>query len=167
MPRYLLRRYRVLVLVCEVRNFIDTHPQDAMDLLEPTTKDPVDFGRGAFISLSVILVQQSDAAPSLTSARQLFSEIVVDEFGDALSRFRHGTYPEFHRRRLSEFNYQPPEPSRPQEHATNHGDDPLTQFWYWFPFTHSLYFACVRADCYGSCDRWPPDALKCKVPSAE
>lgn len=36
-------------------------------------KDPIDFVRqGAFISLSMILVRQSDAALSLASTRQLF-----------------------------------------------------------------------------------------------
>ena len=71
---HLLWGYRVPVLVrrcvgctkCAIHNLIDMHPQDAIDLLEPMTKHPVDFVcQGAFISLSMILVQQSDAARHL------------------------------------------------------------------------------------------------------
>ncbi|KAG8710207.1 proteasome regulatory particle base subunit [Ceratobasidium sp. 423] len=63
--------------------------QDAIDLLQPMTKDPVDFVRqGAFISLGMILVQQSEASsPSLSSTRALYHKIVSDKHEDPMARF--------------------------------------------------------------------------------
>ncbi|QRV75716.1 26S proteasome regulatory complex, subunit Rpn2/Psmd1 [Ceratobasidium sp. AG-Ba] len=63
--------------------------QDAIDLLQPMTKDPVDFVRqGAFISLGMILVQQSEASsPSLSPTRALYHKIISDKHEDPMARF--------------------------------------------------------------------------------
>ncbi|KAG8696227.1 proteasome regulatory particle base subunit [Ceratobasidium sp. 395] len=63
--------------------------QDAIDLLQPMTKDPVDFVRqGAFISLGMILVQQSEASsPSLSTTRALYHKIISDKHEDPMARF--------------------------------------------------------------------------------
>jgi 26S proteasome regulatory subunit N2 len=63
--------------------------QDAVEILQPMTKDPVDFVRqGAFIALGMILVQQSEAsAPSLSSTRALYTKIVSDKHEDPMARF--------------------------------------------------------------------------------
>ena len=60
-----------------------------MDILEPMTKDPVDFVRqGALIALGMILVQQSDASsPSLSSTRSLYQKVVADKHEDPMARF--------------------------------------------------------------------------------
>jgi len=62
--------------------------QDAVEILEPMTKDSVDFVRqGAFIALGMVLVQQSDASsPSLASTRSLYTKIVSDKHEDPMAR---------------------------------------------------------------------------------
>ncbi|KAF8585578.1 26S proteasome regulatory complex, non-ATPase subcomplex, Rpn2/Psmd1 subunit [Ramaria rubella] len=63
--------------------------QDAVEILEPMTKDTVDFVRqGAFIALGMILVQQSEASsPSLSSTRSLYTKTVSDKHEDPMARF--------------------------------------------------------------------------------
>ncbi|KAG6818006.1 hypothetical protein H0H87_009161 [Tephrocybe sp. NHM501043] len=63
--------------------------QDAVEILEPMTKDGVDFVRqGAFIALGMILVQQSEASsPSLASTRALYTKVVSDKHEDPMARF--------------------------------------------------------------------------------
>lgn len=54
------------------------------------TKDSVDsFRQGAFIALSMILVQQSEASSSsLASTRALYTKVVADKHADPMARFR-------------------------------------------------------------------------------
>jgi len=63
--------------------------QDAVEILEPMTKDSVDFVRqGALIALGMILVQQSEAAStSMASIRALYTKIVSDKHEDPMARF--------------------------------------------------------------------------------
>lgn len=53
------------------------------------TKDPVDFVRqGAFVSLAMILIQQSEASSrSIAPTRTLFSKIISDKHEDPMARF--------------------------------------------------------------------------------
>ncbi|KAI0673424.1 26S proteasome regulatory complex non-ATPase subcomplex Rpn2/Psmd1 subunit [Trametes maxima] len=63
--------------------------QDAVDILEPMTRDSVDFVRqGALIALGMILVEQSEASsPSLAPTRALYAKIVSDKHDDPMARF--------------------------------------------------------------------------------
>ncbi|THH33553.1 hypothetical protein EUX98_g656 [Antrodiella citrinella] len=63
--------------------------QDAIEILEPMTRDSVDFVRqGAFIALGMILVEQSEASsPSLASTRALYHKIIADKHEDPMARF--------------------------------------------------------------------------------
>lgn len=63
--------------------------QEAVEILEPMTKDSVDFVRqGAFVALGMILVQQSEASsPSISSTRSLYAKIVADKHEDPMARF--------------------------------------------------------------------------------
>ena len=63
--------------------------QDAIDLLQPMTKDPVDFVRqGAFISLGMILVQQSEAAsPVIATVRNAYNKVISNKHEDPMARF--------------------------------------------------------------------------------
>ncbi|KAI5122570.1 hypothetical protein M0805_004787 [Coniferiporia weirii] len=63
--------------------------QDAVEILEPMTKDPVDFVRqGALVALGMVLVQQSEASsPSMSSTRTLYAKIVADKHEDPMARF--------------------------------------------------------------------------------
>ncbi|KAI3622546.1 26s proteasome subunit rpn2a [Moniliophthora roreri] len=75
---------RIVQLLSESYN-----PHDAVEILEPMTKDGVDFVRqGAFIALGMILLQQSEAAsPSQASTRALYTKIVSDKHEDPMARF--------------------------------------------------------------------------------
>lgn len=63
--------------------------QDAVEILEPMTKDPVDFVRqGALIALGMVLIQQSEASsPSMSTTRTLYAKIVADKHEDPMARF--------------------------------------------------------------------------------
>ena len=63
--------------------------QDAVEILEPMAKDPVDFVRqGALIALGMILVQQSEAASTASvSTRAVYSKIIGDKHEDPMARF--------------------------------------------------------------------------------
>jgi 26S proteasome regulatory subunit N2 len=63
--------------------------QSAVEILEPMTKDSVDFVRqGAFIALGMIPVQQSEASsPSLASTHALYTKVVSDKHEDPMARF--------------------------------------------------------------------------------
>lgn len=106
------------------------------------TKDPVDFVRqGAFVSLAMILVQQSDAASSLTSTRQLFAKVVSDKHEDPMSRFGaalgQGLIDAGGRN--STISLQSRAGSKSMQAIV--GMTLFTQFWYWFPLAHAACLA--------------------------
>lgn len=113
---------------------------DAIDLLEPMTKDSVDFVRqGALISLALILVQANDAsAPKVASIRKQLQKIVGDRHEDAMAKFgcalalgiidaggRNCT-----------ISLQTQTGNLNMEAIV--GMAVFTQYWYWFPLTHFL-----------------------------
>ncbi|ORY27990.1 endopeptidase [Naematelia encephala] len=115
----------------------------AIDLLEPLTKDPVDFVRqGAYISLAMILIQQSEAqSPKVTSTRELFTKVVSDKHEDPMARFgaslAQGIIDAGGRNmtlslstRAGTLNMQ-----------AIVGMALFVQFWYWFPLAHGLGLA--------------------------
>ncbi|CAG8535850.1 3770_t:CDS:2, partial [Scutellospora calospora] len=94
---------------------------EAIELLEPMTKDPVDYVRqGAFISLAMILIQQNDATnPKVTPTRKLYEKIINDKHEDAMAKFG----------------------AVLGQGIIDAGMAVFTQFWYWFPLTHFLSLA--------------------------
>ncbi|KAI0814897.1 26S proteasome regulatory complex non-ATPase subcomplex Rpn2/Psmd1 subunit [Irpex lacteus] len=63
--------------------------QDAIDILQPMTKDGTDFVRqGAYIALGMILVQQSEASsPALASTRAAYNKVISNKHEDPMARF--------------------------------------------------------------------------------
>ena len=63
--------------------------QEALELLEPMTKDPVDFVRqGALIALGMVLVQQNETqSPKVGSTRKLYEKIIGDKHEDVMAKF--------------------------------------------------------------------------------
>jgi len=125
--------------------------QAAVDLLEPMTHDPVDFVRqGAFIALSMILIQHTDATSSKTSAiRELLSKTVNDKHEDAMARFGAS---------MAQGIIDAGGRNMTLSLATRAGTLNVkavvgmalfVQFWYWFPLAHCLGLAftptCVIA----------------------
>ncbi|KAJ7092624.1 D-isomer specific 2-hydroxyacid dehydrogenase [Mycena epipterygia] len=119
--------------------------QDAVEILEPMTKDSVDFVRqGAFIALGMILVQQSEASsPSLASTRALYHKVVSDKHEDPMARFGAALGQGFIDAggRNVTISLQ----SRAGSRNTNAivGMVMFCQFWYWYPLAH---FACLSFD---------------------
>lgn len=116
---------------------------DALELLEPMTKDPVDFVRqGAFMSQAMILIQQTENTnPKVASVRKLYEKIISDKHEDPMAKFgavlAQGIIDAGGR------NVTISLLSR-----TGHANMPaivgmavFTQFWYWYPLTHMLNLA--------------------------
>ncbi|KAF9022936.1 26S proteasome regulatory complex non-ATPase subcomplex Rpn2/Psmd1 subunit [Hymenopellis radicata] len=117
--------------------------QDAVEILEPMTKDSVDFVRqGAFIALGMILVEQSEASsPSLASTRALYTKVVSDKHEDPVARFGasigQGLIDAGGR------NVTISLLSRAGSRNTNAivGMVMFCQFWYWYPLAHCACLA--------------------------
>ncbi|KAG9002028.1 proteasome regulatory particle base subunit [Tulasnella sp. 427] len=64
-----------------------TGSSEAIALLEPMAKDPVDFVRqGALIALAMILIQQTEASsPSLAPTRASFAKIIANKHEDPVA----------------------------------------------------------------------------------
>lgn len=117
--------------------------QDAVEILEPMTKDGVDFVRqGAFIALGMILVQQSEASsPSMSSTRALYTKVVSDKHEDPMARFGaaigQGLIDAGGRNVTISLQ------SRAGSKNTNAivGMAIFCQFWYWYPLAHCACLA--------------------------
>ncbi|TFK77196.1 hypothetical protein BDN72DRAFT_753714 [Pluteus cervinus] len=117
--------------------------QDAVEILEPMTKDSVDFVRqGAFIALGMILVQQSEASStSMASTRSLYTKVVSDKHEDPMARFGaaigQGLIDAGGRNVTISLQ------SRAGSKNTNAivGMVLFCQFWYWYPLAHCACLA--------------------------
>jgi len=117
--------------------------QDAIDILEPMTRDVVDFVRqGAFIALGMILVEQSEAStPALASTRSLYHKIIGDKHEDPMARFgasvAQGLIDAGGRNVTISLQ------SRAGSRNTGAivGMVLFCQFWYWFPLAHCISLA--------------------------
>jgi 26S proteasome regulatory subunit N2 len=117
--------------------------QDAIDILEPMTKDSVDFVRqGAFIALGMILVEQTEAtSPSLESVRAKYAKVISDKHEDPMARFGAVLGQGFIDAggRNVTISLQ----SRAGSTNTNAvvGIVLFCQFWYWYPLAHCASLA--------------------------
>jgi 26S proteasome regulatory subunit N2 len=117
--------------------------QDAVDILEPMTKDPVDFVRqGALIALGMVLVQQSEASsPSLSATRALYRKIISDKHEDPMARF--GAVLGEGLMDAGGRNVTISLQSMLGSHNTSSivGMALFCQFWYWYPLAHCACLA--------------------------
>ncbi|KAK4689650.1 26S proteasome regulatory subunit N2, partial [Tremellales sp. Uapishka_1] len=115
----------------------------AIELLEPMTKDPVDFVRqGAYISLAMILIQQSEAqSPKAASIRETFSKVVADKHEDPIARFgaslAQGIVDAGGRNMTLSMSTRAGTPNM----SAIVGMTLFVQTWYWFPLAHCLSLA--------------------------
>ncbi|KAH7883493.1 26S proteasome regulatory complex non-ATPase subcomplex Rpn2 Psmd1 subunit [Phlebopus sp. FC_14] len=120
-----------------------TGMQDAVEILEPMTKDSVDFVRqGAFIALGMILVQQSEtSSPSMPFTRVLYTKVISDKHEDPMARFGAALGQGFIDAggRNVTISLQ----SRAGSRNTNAivGMALFCQFWYWYPLAHCACLA--------------------------
>jgi 26S proteasome regulatory subunit N2 len=117
--------------------------QDAVEILEPLTKDSVDFVRqGALIGLGMVLVEQSEAAaPQMAPTRALYAKIVADKHEDPMARFGaalgQGLVDAGGRNVTISLQ------SRAGSKNTGAiiGMTLFAQFWYWYPLAHCACLA--------------------------
>lgn len=117
--------------------------EEALDLLEPMTKDSTDFVRqGAYIAGAMILIQSNDKSIKARKYRKIFQKVISARHEDSMARFgavlgagiidaggRNVTInlcPNGHVRRESVI-----------------GAAMFLQFWWWFPLTHALSLAFI------------------------
>ncbi|PWY96976.1 26S proteasome regulatory complex, non-ATPase subcomplex, Rpn2/Psmd1 subunit [Testicularia cyperi] len=111
---------------------------EAVDLLEPMTKDPVDFVRqGACIALAMIFIQQNETLnPRVLSARKTFDKIISDKHEDAMAKFgaalAQGLIDAGGRNVTISLQSRGGNANMP----AIVGMALFTQFWYWFPLAH-------------------------------
>lgn len=111
---------------------------EAVNLLEPMMKDPVDFVRqGASIALSMILIQQNENLnPRVASVRTAFEKTLNDKHEDAMAKFgaalAQGLIDAGGRNVTIGLQSRGGSANMP----AIVGMALFTQFWYWFPMAH-------------------------------
>ena len=116
---------------------------DAIDILQPLTKDPVDFVRqGSCIALSMILIQQNATLnPKVDEARKLFEKVIADKHEDPMAKFgaalSQGLIDAGGRNVTISLASRSGNMSMP----AIVGLSLFTQFWYWFPLAHAAVLA--------------------------
>ncbi|KZS93102.1 26S proteasome regulatory complex non-ATPase subcomplex Rpn2/Psmd1 subunit [Sistotremastrum niveocremeum HHB9708] len=122
-----------------------TGSQDAVEILEPMTKDPVDFVRqGALTALGMVLVQQSEASsPSLASTRALYQKIISDKHEDPMARFGASLGQGFIDAGGRNVTITLQSRSGTRNMKAIVGMVLFCQFWYWYPLAHC---ACLAFD---------------------
>ncbi|ORX82985.1 26S proteasome regulatory complex, non-ATPase subcomplex, Rpn2/Psmd1 subunit, partial [Anaeromyces robustus] len=116
---------------------------EAMELLEPLTKDQVDFVKqGALIASAMVLIQSNETmAPKVASIRKLYETIIKDKHEEAMAKFgavlsqgildAGGRNVTISLQSRSGYNNM----------ASIVGMTIFTQFWYWYPLSHFLSLA--------------------------
>lgn len=111
---------------------------EAVDLLEPMLKDPVDFVRqGACISLAMVLIQQNETLnPRVGAVRKALEKVISDKHEDAMAKFgaalAQGLIDAGGRNVTISLQSRGGSSNMP----AIVGMALFTQFWYWFPLAH-------------------------------
>lgn len=124
---------------------------DAVDLLQPMLKDPVDFVRqGACIALAMIMIQQNETLnPGVVSVRNAFEKILSDKHEDALAKFGAALA-----QGILDSGGRNVTISLANKGGSNNmiaivGMMLFTQFWYWFPLGHFISLAFTPTSIIG------------------
>ncbi|KAI9023487.1 armadillo-type protein, partial [Phycomyces nitens] len=116
---------------------------DALELLEPMAKDPVDFVRqGALIAQAMILVQQTENTnPKVSGVRKHYESVINDKHDDPMAKFgatlAQGIIDAGGRNVTISLVSRSGHANMP----AIVGMAVFTQFWYWHPLTHMLSLA--------------------------
>ncbi|KAF9388786.1 proteasome regulatory particle base subunit [Podila verticillata] len=116
---------------------------EAIELLEPMTKDNVDFVRqGAFIALAMILMQQNEVQSSKAAGvRTMYEEVIKKKNEDALAKFGAVLGQGIIDAGGRNVTISMQSPSGHSNMPAIVGVALFTQFWYWFPASHFLSLA--------------------------
>ncbi|WFC98642.1 proteasome regulatory particle base subunit [Malassezia yamatoensis] len=110
----------------------------ALDLLEPLTKDSVDFVRqGACMALAMVLVQQNEVLnPRVSNVRKILSQILTEKHEEAMAKFgatlAQGLIDAGGRNATISLQGRGGSINTP----AIVGMALFTQYWYWFPMAH-------------------------------
>ncbi|KAJ1475052.1 armadillo-type protein, partial [Baffinella frigidus] len=120
--------------------------QEAIDLLEPMTKDATDFVRqGAMLALSMVMIQETEAR-SPKDIRALFEGVIKDKHEDVMAKF--GAI-------IASSILDAGGRNVTISLTTKNGHKKMTaivgmavfcQYWYWFPLAHFLS-GCFQPTC--------------------
>ncbi|TPX36208.1 hypothetical protein SmJEL517_g01508 [Synchytrium microbalum] len=116
---------------------------EALELLDPMLKDPVDFVRqGALIANAMILIQHNDSmSPRVASVRKMYEKIVSDKHEEQMAKFGatigQGILDAGGRNVTLSLASRNGYLNR----SAIVGMALFTQFWYWYPLTHFLSLA--------------------------
>ncbi|KAJ3041540.1 proteasome regulatory particle base subunit [Rhizophlyctis rosea] len=116
---------------------------EALDLLEPMTKDPIDYVRqGALIALGMILVEQNEAqSPKVASTRKLYEKIIGEKHEDVMAKFGAALGQGIIDAGGRNVTISLQSRSGYINMSAVVGMAVFTQFWYWYPLTHFLSLA--------------------------
>ncbi len=114
--------------------------QEAIDLLEPMTKDTTDYVRqGALIALGMILIQTNEAAnPKVGPTRALYETIIKDKHEDVMARFGSVLAQGIIDAGGRNVTISLASASGHSNMSAIVGMALFTQFWYWYPCAHFL-----------------------------
>lgn len=117
-----------------------TASPEALDLLEPMTKDATDFVRqGAFIATAMVLVQHNDQSnPRVVATRKRFADIITNKHQDAVSKFGASLASGILDAGGRNVTMRLQSPSGSNNMQAIVGMAVFTQFWFWFPLAHFL-----------------------------
>lgn len=113
----------------------------AVDVLEPLTKDPVDFVRqAAMIALSLIMIQQTDKLnPKINELNELFLNVTTNKHQEGLAKFGACLAQGIINAGGRNVTIQLENPeTNTLDTKSIVGLVMFSQFWYWFPLTHFL-----------------------------
>ena len=129
-----------------------TGSKEAIALLEPMTKDPVDFVRqGAMIALAMVIIQVSQGENSkVEKVRKLFEDCVADKHEDVMAKF--GAI-----LAVSIVNAGGRNVTISPFTSSGHHKNMLAivglavfcQYWYWYPLMHFVSLAFTPVACIG------------------
>lgn len=113
---------------------------EALELLEPMTKDATDFVRqGAFIATAMVLVQHNDQTnPKVVATRKQFEDIITNKHQDAVSKFGAALGSGIIDAGGRNVTMRLQSPSGSNNMQAIVGMAVFTQFWFWFPLAHFL-----------------------------
>ncbi|GAA6007268.1 hypothetical protein JCM10207_001565 [Rhodosporidiobolus poonsookiae] len=120
-----------------------TGAEDAIALLEPLTKDPVDFVRqGACMALAMILIEQNETAhPKVSTVRDIYKKMVADKHQDAMAKFGAALSQGIIDAGGRNVTISMQNKSGSANMPAIVGMALFNQFWYWFPLAHCLSLA--------------------------
>jgi len=114
--------------------------QEAIDLLEPMTKDATDFVRqGAMLALSMVLIQETEVrTPKVKDVRGIFEGVIKDKHEDVMAKFGAIIASSILDAGGRNVTISLTTKNGHKRMSAITGMVVFCQYWYWFPLAHFL-----------------------------